>query len=583
MDLHAYTKSIADILSVNKKYVVPRFQREYSWKKEQVLELWDDVLLNIKAKTGGTYSNTEYFIGSLVLVGEDASFIMQIVDGQQRLTTITVMLSALFQTLTEVGETSAATALYEQYIEGKDAENKPYFKLINETPKPFFQRAIQDKIKEKLDPETNEEKSLFEAYSELYRYMSLPTVKANFTDFKKLGKDDHARHINFLKALRDQILRYLKVIYITVRDEDDAYTIFETLNARGMSLSAVDLVKNIIFKELNLQHPDDYAKTEWEKIKTRLTSRKENLRVDTFFRHFWLSKYGFTSEGRIYKSFRKLLQEGAFDTNKLLKELVENATLYNKIANPLIQDWPQQEEKDIYYSLDALNLFKVTQTRSLIMSLFRKRNQKKIGLTELVKILRNLENFHFVFTAICSSRASGIEGKYSRAARDIEQATTKQEVHAILKDLNKFLKDKLPSLSIFLQNIEKLEFLSGQDKDKKLIQYLFGRMEKSLHNTEELRIDRLTLEHIHPQYDIKNNPKVAKLGNLLPLDKKLNGIVDTSPVDKKMKEYAKSELKIVKSFVTANKTQKKWDESRIDKRTESIGNSSYSNTFTIVL
>jgi len=581
MDLHAYTKSITDILSVNKKYVVPRFQREYSWKKEQVLELWDDIFLNIKVQSNGSCTNIEYFIGALVLVGEDASFEMQIVDGQQRLTTITIMLAALAEMFNVIGETESATALYEQHIEGKDSDNKPYFKLINETPKPFFQKAIQYKKKEKLEANTNEEKSLLDAYNELLKCLHVNNLKNTVIDFKKLGKDDHTRHVLYLKALRDQILRYLKVIYITVKDEDDAYTIFETLNARGMSLSAVDLVKNIIFKELNLQHPDDYAKTEWEKIKRKLTSRGENPKIDTFFRHFWLSKYGFTSEGRIYKSFRKLIKGGNLDTNKLLKDLVENANLYNKISNPITQDWTQQEEKDIYYSLLALNIFKVTQTRALILALLRKRTERKIGLTELVKLLKNLENFHFVFTAVCSSRASGIEGKYSKTARDIEEAPTKAKVHLIMEELSKFLKDKLPASTIFTQNFNKLRFIKGQDKDKKLIQYFFAKYERSLHTTEELKINKLTLEHIHPQSDIKNVSNVGKIGNLIPLDKKLNGLVDKSPLNIKLKEYSKSEFKVVKKFAKEHSTEKNWTATKIDERTLKVANYAYKSIFII--
>ena len=142
MDLHAYTKSIGDLLSVNKKYIVPRFQREYSWKEEEVLELWKDLCSNIKIRSGECV-NLEYFIGSLVLVGQDSSPEMKIVDGQQRLTTITILLSSLIQTFNDISEKDLADGIYYQYIEGKSNAYKPYFKLINETPKPFFQNRIQ--------------------------------------------------------------------------------------------------------------------------------------------------------------------------------------------------------------------------------------------------------------------------------------------------------------------------------------------------------------------------------------------------------------------------------------------------------
>lgn len=102
MELHAYTRTISDLFSVKKKYVVPRFQREYSWTKEKVSELWDDIVANINIGTDGQFNHEEYFIGSLVLVGDDKSLSMQIVDGQQRLTTITILLSALCERFIEI-------------------------------------------------------------------------------------------------------------------------------------------------------------------------------------------------------------------------------------------------------------------------------------------------------------------------------------------------------------------------------------------------------------------------------------------------------------------------------------------------
>ncbi|MBE2274370.1 MAG: DUF262 domain-containing protein [Flavobacteriales bacterium] len=142
MDLNAYTRTISTLFSTNVKYVVPRFQREYSWTKDEVSELWHDVVNNLKLEDNNI-KNLEYFIGSLVLIGEDKSSELQIVDGQQRLTTITLLLSALVETFKSVGETDLAQGIYSTYIEGKDLKFKPFFKLENENPKPFLQESIQ--------------------------------------------------------------------------------------------------------------------------------------------------------------------------------------------------------------------------------------------------------------------------------------------------------------------------------------------------------------------------------------------------------------------------------------------------------
>jgi len=162
LDLHAYTRTINDLLSINKKYVVPRFQREYSWTQDEISEMWKDTISNISFKDDSII-NEEYFIGSLVLVGEDKSTEFQIVDGQQRLTTITIILSALVEIFKEIGKADLAQGLY-ALIKGKTVSNKPFFKLENEHPKPFLQKAIQNFDKVKDEPDTQEEKLLFYAY-----------------------------------------------------------------------------------------------------------------------------------------------------------------------------------------------------------------------------------------------------------------------------------------------------------------------------------------------------------------------------------------------------------------------------------
>lgn len=157
MELHAYTVTISDLLSVKRKYIVPRFQREYSWTTEQILELWNDIISNISIDSNNDLlHHEEYFIGSLVLVGDDRSTSMQIVDGQQRLTTLTILLSALCEQFKNINKINLAKAIYENYIAGKDDDGDDFFKLENESPKPFFQTGIQYIDKVEIQPRTEE-------------------------------------------------------------------------------------------------------------------------------------------------------------------------------------------------------------------------------------------------------------------------------------------------------------------------------------------------------------------------------------------------------------------------------------------
>ena len=134
MELIAETRTVNEIFSQSRKYVVPRFQREYSWTEEQVAELWEDVTDQIGQDADGNVVHDEYFIGSVVFVGEDSKPEHLIVDGQQRLITLTLLVRAIVDRLWELGDLSAAKATHSNMIEGIDNDGRPYFKLINESP-----------------------------------------------------------------------------------------------------------------------------------------------------------------------------------------------------------------------------------------------------------------------------------------------------------------------------------------------------------------------------------------------------------------------------------------------------------------
>jgi uncharacterized protein with ParB-like and HNH nuclease domain len=559
MELHAYTKTISDLFSVKKKYVVPRFQREYSWTKEQVSELWDDIISNINIVSGESFIHEEYFIGSLVLVGDDKSILLQIVDGQQRLTTLTILLSALCQRFIEIKKENVATAIYENFIAGKDDEGNYYFKLENETPKPFFQTAIQHIEKEKRSPNSEEEKTLQGSYNEFYSNTSRENLKMKFS----LSNIDDDLYEKLLKAVRDQVVKYLKVIFITVSEEDEAYTIFETLNARGMNLSFVDLIKNKVFKDLTGKHPDDFAKTKWQELRNVIVSRDGVGGLETFVRHWWISRYSYVSTENVYKSFKKQWNRDGIDAKTFIDELVCDAKLYINISSPVVEDFKQQEEKDLYRSLFALKIFNVSQQKPFILSLYRVRKKGYLKLSELKEILSLIEKFHFLFNAVCSMRPSGIEGSYSKAARQLFEAKDRNSAKRVVADLKQQLVARLPDRDVFIDKFSKLKFLKGYTKDKKLIQYIFSYLEFTKQTTNEFTPDSITLEHILSQ-SYGTEDYVGSIGNLLPLGSELNEEAGNKKLAEKMSIYKKSEFRLTREFAT--NSFEKWGEEEIKNR-----------------
>ncbi|EQC44454.1 DUF262 domain-containing protein [Bacteriovorax sp. DB6_IX] len=363
MSFKAYPYNISTIFSVKKrKFVIPRFQREYSWGKEQLSELWIDLISSIN------YSNkellpTSYFIGSLVLIGDENTEELKIVDGQQRLTTITILMSALVETFKVNDWQDEADGLYE-FIQGKTVANKPFFKLENEISRPFFQTNIQNIDKASEVPEGDEEKTLKYAYDFYLKELSYDSLKKTF---EKRGVKD-IEYKELVEVIRDQLLE-LNVIFVTVPTEDQAYDVYETLNARGMGLSVIDLIKNDLFRDLKTEHPDDFAKTSWAKIREEIQSRDAAVSMDRFFRHFWLSKYECRTESKIYKSFKTKMKQGEINSETFMKSLEVEAKNYSELVSPTLEDWKAVNGKEVFYSLRALRLFKIQQTRCLLLSL----------------------------------------------------------------------------------------------------------------------------------------------------------------------------------------------------------------------
>ncbi|MGB4898615.1 MAG: DUF262 domain-containing protein, partial [Ignavibacteria bacterium] len=316
-------------------------------------------------------------------------------------------------------------------VEGKDSEYNDFFKLVNETPKPFFQRAIQHIDKEEIPTNSEEEKALLYAYNFFYTHVNRERTQ-------------HENPILFLKALRDQIVK-CSTIFITVDTEEDAQNIFETLNAKGKDLETLDLVKNKIFGVLNKELPSDFAKDNWNNIKTNLRSRSESVSLSTFFRHFWIAHYYFATENKIYKLFQEKIPQTENDYKTFVNNLEIFSNHYIKAISPLHIDWKTQEERQVLYALMAINDFKVIQPRPLVTTLIGLYHNRLLKINDLNSIILKLEMFHFIFSAITSSRASGLESLYSRYSRQLNSSNDKVEIKKILSELSLKLKEKLNS------------------------------------------------------------------------------------------------------------------------------------------
>lgn len=525
MKIDASDKEIQDIFSLG-YFRIPRFQRPYSWERDEVENFWDDVVLDQSA---------DYFIGSMVVYQQNKPY-FGIVDGQQRLTTITLMLAAIRNEFAEIGEYDLARGVH-KYIEQPNIDNQKEFVLNSETSFPYLQAHIQNFDGHKFQCEVGtEELNLMAAFQIISDRLKAKIGKSNFTN-GQIPLFSEKSAIGILKSLRDKILS-LKLVFIQLDNEQDAYLIFETLNARGRDLNTSDLVKSLLLKKIRATNATlDTAKESWNSLVKSFDDISEAGILDTFLLHYWISAHTYTTDKKLYSEISKFVGDEDDRATNLLNLLSESANIYRAQINPASHSW-SKEEFDIKKSLSALRSFKVKQQSSMVLSILRAFHKKIITLRVAKNTLRKIEYFHFVFNAVTSQRSSGsIATIYSNHAIELSKAESNDECQKIFSSLFSALSDKLPNYEEFEVKFCELEYLSNTTKYKNIIKYALSLVYGNTICGLDIDHNSLTIEHIIPESAIKNGvsaSSVANIGNLILVDEKTNSndLRDKLPIEK---------------------------------------------------
>ncbi|HDL7339044.1 TPA: DUF262 domain-containing protein [Yersinia enterocolitica] len=568
MKIEANDKDVQDIFSLG-YFQIPRFQRPYSWEREEVENFWDDVIKN---------NPENYFIGSMVVYQSKKPY-FGIVDGQQRLTTITIILSAIRDSFIKLGQENLAKGIH-KYIEKANVDNENEFILNSETSFPFLQGVVQSFKKDDISCDVGmEEKNLKNAFEFIFIKLLelIPEInEPNLTqpDMFPSGIDDP---IQKLKDIRDKVLA-LKLVFIQLDNEEDAYLIFETLNARGRDLKTSDLVKNLFLKKLkSTNNRFDSAKEIWNKLVSMFDNNFGEQIIDAYLLHFWISEYNYTTEKKLFSEVKTYLGDDGDKSLQLLQTLVNVAQYYQMMLNPNNTSWGK-EERVVRDSLIALNSFKVKQQSSMVLALLRSWKNGKLKLRGLKTALIKIEYFHFVFNAITSQRSSGmISTIYSEHAIRLTKSSNTDEIQSVLNSLFRSLNKKLPSYEEFHVNFIELNYISNKTRSKNIIKYALSKQLGDAINCLNIDHDFLTLEHYISESELKNGEKesvVGSIGNLLLIDDKTNNSI-LNNLDVKEKYNVLSELiyPLEKTFIT----EAEWDEVKVKERTSRIAHVLYNS------
>lgn len=493
-------------------YVIPRFQRPYSWDATNLDDFWRDVVYD---------NDIGYFIGPMVAWREPGSPIRRLVDGQQRITTIAVIFAVLRDQFSSLGEKNLAEGVH-RYLEKADRNNELRFTLGTEVDSPFLAQAIfRSPPDPTVTPNSEEEAALSKALDAITRRVKDEVNK-------------RATPTKWLRDLRDRLLG-LRVIWIEHSNEDDAYVIFETLNTRGKDLEVVDLVKNHLLNRLRGtgNAAADTARTAWDKMRNELEGSDTRKRIDPnrFMLHWWLSQEDYVAERKLFPAIKKKVATKS-SAKIHLESLARDAPLYRAVTEPTSRIWPIEEEQ-ARRSLAALAIFGVVQPAPLLLSLIRAREATtKLNAAQFRNTLAVIERFHFQHTVVSQLRSSGgVSEMYAKAARELCTAGDNQQKRAnVLKDIRQKLTDRRPDRDQFILAFqERFYFTNEFTRDSKLVRYVLESFLRRAHPSTSTQ--NLTIEHILPQNQLSSGgglQVIGAIGNLLLVSEDVNSKLDAS-------------------------------------------------------
>jgi uncharacterized protein with ParB-like and HNH nuclease domain len=525
------TVKLSEILFNGRTYKVPPFQRNYSWKEENWEDLWEDILNT--EKTG-----LPHYMGAVIFKVTENEDELYIIDGQQRLASIIVLAVACIKFLEEIIEAGIepeknkerVDIFSKRFIGDKDATSLFYKSklVLNRNDNPFFQEYILKRKKPRnLRKLKESQKLLWSAFEYFYK-----KIKEKF-------QNDNGENIS--KFLEKVVAKKLVFIQITVEDDLSAYTVFETLNARGIELAPTDLLKNYIFS-LVAESDIENIEEKWYRIIDTVGFKK----FPTFLRYFLNSYRELVRKDKLFKILKREIKDSN-DVMTLLDDLEEHALLYAALNNPYDEFWNDFIDKArIPKHLEALKIFGVTQHIPLIMAVYRKKREL------MEKVLRIIVTITFRYNVIGKLNPNDLEKVYNRAAIKISEGKV-----TTLESIFKELKSIYVSDDNFVSDFTYISI--NTRRNKKLAKYILVNIENYLSGSEyDYDRGEITIEHILPEnpstewFDSFSEDEIEnfvyRVGNLTLLESSKNRNIGNKPFPEKIEVYETSKFQLTKNI-----------------------------------
>lgn len=531
--------SVGNLLRMGDTYVVPPYQRNYAWDETQFGVFWFDISRTFALKT------PEYFLGSIVINNSQAPQLL-VIDGQQRLITTAVLISALRNHLKAEGQAKLASLIEMDFLVKSDYQRKLFTPclVLNRSDKAFYDNYIfynrpAAEIYRLADDDSLSPSNRLLA--ECFRFMHRRIGELRS---EKWGLEALAG------AIIDSLNQRVFVIRIDVRDDYNAFQLFETLNDRGLELSEADLLKNRLFA-VSGDHLHE-VQGNWDLMEHNLGSE----RLIKFVRHHWFSTRGQIGERGLYSDIRAAITT-ADEAVAYTGALCEASDLYAALCNSTHHFWatfPNDQQPHIRELIDTIEILRPEQLFIVLLAAL------EVDRRSFLDLARMFVTFTFRYSTICNLSPSNILQPFISAARHIRDAGHVAPAELFQKYLAPLYPDDSQFHSAFARKV-----IRGNSQAR----YTLAKINDHLTPNPSLRTQNdpyaTDLEHILPKRhnDAWDTGKrdfpggadkyVYRLGNMTLIAAKLNRDLGNTNFAAKKKVYAQDCLEITRKVLDAER------------------------------
>ena len=534
-------KGIGQYLKL-KGLIVPKYQRDYAWEEKHV----NDLLLDISNALQN--EEKEYFIGSIVVKNNENDR-SEVVDGQQRLATITILINCIKSIFEKEGNDRKAFQISNDFLmthELRTDEDVPRLILNDNDHDYFFEHVLNNK------PNLSTKKEIRLSHQKLQQAKNLIEIKLS----QILAANN--QNTDILIDWIEYIESHVKVIWVEVPDYANAFTIFETLNDRGLDLAISDLLKNYLFHKSASSIKQ--AQQNWLTMVSVLESADNNSTVVPYIKYLWASYYGNVREKELYTKIKDTVKT-KIKALEFSNQLSDNSNLYTALLYSDHSYW-SEFSTTTRRNIRIINELGMVQIRPLLLSMLPKFNRK-----ENEKSLQSLVSL-IVRLIVSGTLSSGIfERQFSITAMKIrnDEIRNQNELLESLKTLtpsDERFKEAFQTFTISNSSIAKfllstIENYRRNDKGSDLIP-----------NNDETVVN---LEHVLPKSLNDNWPDFndeehklffKRLGNMTILNSRKNSRIGNKSFNEKISVFSDSEFIITKE-ISSNSV---WNKESINDR-----------------